>query len=332
MSTYQYLPPDYPQFLQDLLANCPDAGQGVHPWLFRVARYLHRFHSAAEIQSILETRVINCGRSLEPHEIPDAIANSAACAWKSNGQAAPKTASERRAAWIEHPTTSAVPKFNPDLARRIASCVPLDVTPQWLKAHSPVSVQIGLEQYLRTIFHPGEKAALFFRVKSQGRIWPDDPGLVDYLTRGKWVDGCWFLCNPIDGKFHFNPRIGSNSQRSEESVTSFRHAVLESDLKPRDVWRPIWLRILVGLELRILSITDSGGISDHAVVQVNASSKAEWDEIKRTKLRPLVELGACDGALSAVRLTRLPHCWRNGHLQELLYLNPDADGTPIYKL
>ena len=55
-------------------------------------------------------------------------------------------------------------------------------------------------------------------------------------------------------------------------------------------------------------------------------------------------LGADTGALSAVRLSRLPCCERLGkddaagnyqafadgpHLQRLLYLNPAPDGTPI---
>ena len=39
----------YPRFLRDLLETCPEAGAGVHPWLFRVSRYLHRFHTPEEI-------------------------------------------------------------------------------------------------------------------------------------------------------------------------------------------------------------------------------------------------------------------------------------------
>ena len=40
----------YPAFLQRLLDNCPPAGAGVHPWLFKIARYLHRYHPPEEIQ------------------------------------------------------------------------------------------------------------------------------------------------------------------------------------------------------------------------------------------------------------------------------------------
>jgi hypothetical protein len=106
---------------------------------------------------------------------------------------------------------------------------------------------------------------------------------------------------------------------------------LECDREPRDLWRPVWLAILVSLPLSIVAITNSGGRSDHALVRVGADSKAAWDRYKLEKLRPLAELGADDGALSAVRLTRLPGCLRAAHRQELLYLNPNADGTPIFQ-
>ena len=115
-----------------------------------------------------------------------------------------------------------------------------------------------------------------------------------------------------------------------ESVTAWRYAVLECDHEPKEIWWPIWLKILVQLKLRIVSLTTSGGKSVHALVRVDCASKEEWDAFKAEHLRPLVRLGACDGSLSAVRLTRLPGCYRGQNLQELLYLNPDADGTPIF--
>ena len=46
----------------------------------------------------------------------------------------------------------------------------------------------------------------------------------------------------------------------------------------------------------------------------------------------LIQIGADIAALSAVRLTRLPGCYRGHRLQKLLYLNPRPDGRPISKL
>lgn len=317
---------EYPPFLKELLNSCPHAKDGVHPWLFRVARYLHHYHTPDEILTILQERIANCGRYIEPHEIPDAIKNSGAYKWE------PKTASQRRAEWIANPDTTrprAVPDFNPERARVAAAKIPVPITEGWLKAHSPVCVNCSVTEFVEMLFGPNEKLLVFTNFRSQGYLSPDECD-VEQFASADFADGVWFLCNPVDGHFHYNPRLQKQSRRSEESITSFRYAVLECDREPREVWRPVWLAILAGLSLPIVAITNSGGRSDHALIRVSADSKANWDRYKLDHLRPLAELGADDGALSAVRLTRLPGCLRAGTRQELLYLNPAADGTPIF--
>jgi hypothetical protein len=315
---------EYPRFLRELLCNCPTAGKGVHPWLFRVARYLHHYHTPEEICAILRDRTCACGRAIDPHEFIDAVSNSGACKWTPSG----KTASELREDWLKNPTTRKVPVFDPELALRTASRVPIEITPEWLKERSPVGVTLPTQYFLEAIFGPRERVLIFNRYKSQGLLWPGGVFLADFVKE-RWPEGAWFLCNPVDGEVHFNPRLQKDSRRSEESVTSFRYAVLECDLEPRSQWRPIWLKILVSLPLPIVSIVDSGGKSDHALVRIDSDSKASWDQFKRDTLRKLVSLGADDGALSAVRLTRLPGCWRDQARQELLYFNPTPTGTPI---
>jgi hypothetical protein len=316
---------DYPRFLRELLQGCPAAGSGVHPWLFKAARYLHRYHSPEQICEILRERVADCGREIEPHEIPDAVQNSGACKWEPNGQ----TPSERREQWLKNPTTRRVPEFKPELAIQAAARIPIDITPDWLKSHSPFPVSCSAGEFLQSVFQPDEKSLVFNLYKSQGHLWPGEIS-IDHWFRVHWPEGAWFLANPVDGLTHFNPRLCKNSRRSAESVIWFRYAVLECDHTPKKTWFPIWLKILVSLPLPIVSITDSAGKSAHALVRVGAESKQAWDTFKRNTLQPLVELGADDGALSAVRLTRLPNCYRGDARQELLYLNPAADGTPIF--
>jgi hypothetical protein len=57
--------PDYPRFLRELLESCPSAHNGVHLWLFKAARYLHRYHKPEEICAILKRYAANCGRHLQ---------------------------------------------------------------------------------------------------------------------------------------------------------------------------------------------------------------------------------------------------------------------------
>jgi hypothetical protein len=72
-----------PPFIDEMLAAPPQAGGGVHLWLFRVARQLHVHLPAGEIVSLLESRVANCGRAVSRAEIISAVQNSLPCAWQS---------------------------------------------------------------------------------------------------------------------------------------------------------------------------------------------------------------------------------------------------------
>jgi hypothetical protein len=84
---------EFPAFLNELLANPPRAGNGVHPWLFRIARQLHAHMGRIEMERLLVEKVQGCGRHVPIHEIREAIKNSANCAWTpaeqepENGQA-----------------------------------------------------------------------------------------------------------------------------------------------------------------------------------------------------------------------------------------------------
>ena len=82
-------PQKLPPFLQELLAAPPRAGEGVHAWLFRVARQLHAHLPAGEIIALLENRVQGCGRHVPRNEIVSAVQNALPCAWQPKGSLAP---------------------------------------------------------------------------------------------------------------------------------------------------------------------------------------------------------------------------------------------------
>jgi hypothetical protein len=167
-------------------------------------------------------------------------------------------------------------------------------------------------------------------------IWTHD-GLVqnlselNHLQAGRF--GVWFLSNPIDGVPHAIERLKSETNnegvsfRAIECVTAWRHVVLESDCAPVK----LWLKALVLLELPIIAIYDSGGRAPHALVRLGASSLEDWHALLAPYLEHLMRLGACAKTLSPLRLTRLPNCTRSqtGRFQQLLYLAPNAEGTPI---
>lgn len=219
----------------------------------------------------------------------------------------------------------------------------------WFAARSPVPV-VGVSPgaFLDVLFLPGERVLIFTGFASQGQFihWcgrgnfrlasrPDVPAVKSALPVGG-PDGVWFLCQPVSGKWYPNPRAvdalgrAKLSRRSQESVTDWRYMVLESDNAPE----PLWLNFLAILPLPVAAIYTSGGRSIHALLKIECRSKAEWDSVRKIFIRMLAKYGADPGALSAVRLTRLPGMLRGAALQELLFLNPDPDpaGCPIAEM
>jgi hypothetical protein len=224
------------------------------------------------------------------------------------------------------------PQFNPETLKRVAKKVSAiaDVI-RFLSERSPLRVDTqDSASVLRHLYAraSGEKVLVFTDMKSQGQfLWEaerSDAIQNQHLPTGD--DGVWFLPQPVSGEVFPNPRCdGKPSRRSEEAVTAWRYVVLESDEAEADDW----LRCLVQMPFRIASICESGGRSIHALVRVDAASKADWDKLMEPIKPVLITLGADRGALSAVRLSRLPQAMRGERRQRLLYLNPQPSGVPI---
>ena len=188
--------------------------------------------------------------------------------------------------------------------------------------------------FLHELYQPGESVVVFDVFRSQGQaLWthrgvPFNARELDSFRTNK-KNGVWFLANPVTGKYLPNDD-GHSSRRSWQNVTSWRYLVLESDsANPAH-----WLSALAQLPLPIAAIYTSGGKSIHALVKVDAISKAVWDAQAARLKPPMITLGADRKVFSAVRLTRLPGCERveKQQMQTLLYLNPNPDETPICEL
>ena len=72
---------ELPQFVRDMLASPPRAGQGVNLYLYRLARVLHPYRSESEILDTLRAVTTNCGRVVTSKEIQRAVENSKSAAW-----------------------------------------------------------------------------------------------------------------------------------------------------------------------------------------------------------------------------------------------------------
>lgn len=269
------------------------------------------------------------------------------------GKREPAARKSRLAALLPPPK----PVFDPVGLARVAAKAP-NVNENFIKARSyypPDALTPAM--FLHALYEPGERVLIFDVFESQGQtLWehPGDdvyaPRELNHYRRGKPV-GVWFQCNPVSGLWLPKPspeNPAHKTRRDYRCVTAFKHLLLESDCAdPRQ-----WLAALVQLPLPIVSIVTSGVISAHALVRIDAASKAEFDE-KRNEIRDqLIILGVDKKAMTAVQLTRLPFCQRLGknvdlldadgkktgqryekfpkpRMQKLLYICPNADGTPI---
>jgi hypothetical protein len=242
-----------------------------------------------------------------------------------------------------------LPPYDAGKLQQYARAVPEQVDKAWLAARSPVTVEHGVRaglaaDYLSFLYGLDEVVLIFTDFKSQGDFcfWKgktyrlgDKKGIkaVPSELPTTAPDGIWYLANPVTGQWTIQPRGEGKfgwGRRHGACVTSWRYMVLESDEAPAD----LWLRALVKLPLPIVSIYSSGGRSIHALVRVGCKSKGEFDKCREMVLAILVPLGVDGGAVSGVRLTRLPGC-RRGEKgeQELLFLNPKAEwGRTIEEL
>ena len=66
-----------PRWANELLASCPQHGDGVHPWLFKTALKLHQLHLDNEqMKHLLDEATSGCGRPVPASEIENAVRNS----------------------------------------------------------------------------------------------------------------------------------------------------------------------------------------------------------------------------------------------------------------
>lgn len=95
----------------------------------------------------------------------------------------------------------------------------------------------------------------------------------------------------------------------------------------------LWRRFLAMLPLPVVALYTSGGASLHALVRVDQRDKPSFDTMLRERAKRILPLfGADPGAMTPVRLTRLPGCTRKNREQRLLWLNPAPDEKTLMEM
>ena len=318
------------------LSDCPVAGTGVHSWILSKAN-LCRIAGLppSDAEELIRRQMTRPPSS--SNEVRTTVEKAYRGGWTPSAHRMPFFGPR---ASFRPPVPLKDIEFDPDKLARVAARITTpDNWRHWLWERSPKRpTTMNGYSFLKHAFIPGDKILIFdvFQTKHplltlaitdpmNCRVPPE------IAAGGRYGSGIWYLCNPVDGQWHPNLREnGKLSCRSEESVTEFRFAVLESDQAAADVW----LGFVAQLPVKITAIYTSGSRSIHALLRIDARSKAEWDSLIVPLKRPMKVLGADPGCLSAVRLTRLPQCWRpeKHGFQKLLYLCPNPPCIPLVDL
>lgn len=312
------------EFLGILVANfqgwaddnpCPGTGKDepvINDWVFDAAKACKRVSLPPEVALNLITDMMT--RRPHSHEVEKAINN--AYGYR------PASAVER---------SPAVEPYDEQRLIEVAERCTEDITYDRLREISPEPAYDATTVYfLNAITRPGEAMALVQAVgtKDDGKpIWPrgghvwrhggtEVPPVTSIYHKRH---GAWFVSNPID------PDTG---RWRDEDLRVWRYGVMESDKAPED----LWLRMLVQQPLNIVAIYTSGGRSIHCLYRIDAASPEEFKRVILANKAKYVPLGADPACFKAAQLTRLPGYYRaeKKNWQSLLYLSPEADGSPIY--
>jgi hypothetical protein len=289
------------------LPECPPAGEGCHRWLFLVVNSLV---SAGLDDSDIEDWVDHwMTRPPQPGEVGNTLR-------KVRGGFTDKAFH--------------IPRHDYDPKAVFQMSAEGETSYEEIERLSPICPSdVAVDDYLRALYAEGEKTVVFTDERSQGQLvwgYSTPRGMVDRLTKYNKV-GAWYLLNPVSGEKTYVERLGKASRRAEETISKYKHALVESDRIPTH----LWLTILKKLPLPIASIVLSGNESAHAIIRIDAETREVWTERVRALASLVVPLGACQGSLTAVRLTRLPFVERKdtGKPQKLLYLNPTPSLKPL---
>lgn len=314
---------------------CPPAGSGVHSWLMAASNRCRNLgFSPSETFSALSSESSACGREVTDVEINDTIKKAYAEGGFVPSSDPTKPPQERKIV-IPRGLRPKDVNFNPDKLAAIANRLP-GITEKWFGDRSQIHVDgITPADFLGHLYRPGEIILIFdrFRTKEADDVVTLSEDGWDSSCLKRWErghkHGVWYLANPVDGKEH-EMENGGMSCRNWKAVTSFRYAVLESDAADTQQW----LAALSQFPIPIAAIYSSAGKSVHALWQLNAKSKEEWDQAVFRHKPMLKIIGADPGCLSAVRLSRLPQCERveKSAIQKLIYLSPKPTPGPLADL
>ncbi|MEL0098644.1 MAG: AAA family ATPase, partial [Opitutae bacterium] len=203
---------------------------------------------------------------------------------------------------------------------------PSDITGKPL----PEAVADGTRVLLQTAFDPADFVRLVVgEFDDDGKDRPAGAGIAlkasDWLQRLEDKGGDPNRIFSTTANLQPGIFIGMNpvepGGKTDKSVTSFRHALIEFDDIPLESqWE-----LITSSNIPCAAVISSGGKSVHAWVRINAKDRQEFDERVSILHETFAEYGVDRQNRNPARLSRLAGCARGSKRQELLATNIGAE-------
>lgn len=276
-----------PQFLRDLIACPPIHGNGVHHWLFKVARHLHHHRTPDEIAALLAAVVEDCGRVVPESEIREAVENSAKCAWQPGVASKPQGKKPQS-------------QLNPDLRTAAITKSKWPTLSELVEA-SPskiVGSALDAEWFIDQLF-PGNPLLCVGRSKSIFWTKPHES------FRGGLAQNALIVPSPMSKLSGARKKDGKPSAHTEDNTGPRHYLVTEFDSGITDEQVAIVGHLTDYAPL--VMVLHSGGKSIHAWW----CCKDKPEDLLYRFFRYALCLGADPATWSRSQFVRLPMGWRH---------------------
>ena len=285
-----------PEFLRVLLAAPPRAGEGVHDWLFRVARQLHAHLPATEIVALLENRVAGCGRHVSRKEIEDAVKNSIDCAWQPHGNA------------VAVQSVSKWPKVNAELRAAIIRDGD-GLADLWESSKPPIEDNLAHTEGIIDRLFPGNPLLCCGKSNSDFGTKPRED------WRGELAALSFIVPSPMTAPTGLT-KEGKESAHTLNNTGARRFLICEFDTGTSDEHAALILHL--GTIAPLVCAVHSGGKSLHGWFYVHGQPEAKVEKF----FRYAVSLGADSRLWTRSQFCRMPDGTReNGNRQTVFFIN-----------
>lgn len=292
---------ELPQFLRDLIASPPQSGDGLHGWLYKVARHLHFHRTPEDMHALLAAVVEGCGRTVPAREIAAAISNSKADAWKPG---------------TKQPTHKTAPKWPQMDAQRRAAVIAAsgyDLADLWHASPVPCTLDSTNAEFFADELFPGNPLLCVGKSNSDFTTAPRE----EY--RGKLHLMELIVPSPMTAMTGKRKSDGKESAHTLANTGPRRYLVTEFDQgTPDEQAAIIWhLKNYAPLVL----VLSSGGKSLHGWFNCQEAT----EEQQHRFFKYAVSLGADPATWTRSQFVRLPQGYRASKqaIQEVYYYNPE---------